>query len=50
MRAAGKLIGETKYLGFYEKETQWDQEHVNRVKVRNTISGHWLFLTLLCFD
>ncbi|CAI7989293.1 Protein OS-9 [Geodia barretti] len=29
---AGKLIGETKYLGFYEKETQWDQEHVNRVK------------------
>jgi hypothetical protein len=29
---AGKLIGETKYLGFYEKETEWNQEHVNRVK------------------
>jgi protein OS-9 len=29
---AGKLVGETKYLGFYERETQWDEQHIARVK------------------
>ena len=31
--SAGKLVGETKYLGFYERETQWDEQHIARVKV-----------------
>ena len=31
--SAGKLVGETKYLGYYERETQWDEQHITRVKV-----------------
>ena len=31
---AGKIVGETKYLGFYANETVWDQEYITRIKVR----------------
>ena len=33
-------MGETKYLGFYEKETVWDQSHITRVKVYMYIHVH----------
>ena len=31
--SAGRIVGETKYLGFYERETDWDQNHITRIKV-----------------
>ena len=32
-KLGGRILGETKYLGFYQSETVWDQEHITRVRV-----------------
>lgn len=32
--AGGKVVGKTIYIGFYENETEWNKEQVDRVQVR----------------
>ncbi len=32
--AGGKVVGKTIFLGFYENETEWNREQVDRVQVR----------------
>ena len=31
--SAGKIIGKTIYLGYFENSTRWDREYVNKVEV-----------------